>query len=97
MAKGRLKPRPLTPEALCMDESLEALRDTLRARAQARLPRVVVRVPVTEGEAIAAVYREGDVTERVDGSTTVSLTARVPEELLGRLARRSGVTVNEVA
>ena len=32
----------------------EALRDTLRARVRGRLAHVVVRVPVADGEAIAA-------------------------------------------
>ena len=91
-----LEPTPAVFVSALDPESLEALRETLRARAQACLAHVVVRVPVTDGEAIAAVYREGDVTERVDGSMTVSLTARLPKELLGRLAQRSGVTVDGV-
>ena len=92
-----LEPTPAVFVSALEPESLEGVRDTLRARVQARLAHVVVRVPVTDGEAIAALYREGDVTERVDGSRTIALTARVPNELLGRLAQRSGVTVDEVA
>ena len=78
-------------------ETLGPLRDTLTARVQARLAHVVVRVPVVDGEAIAALYREAEVTSRVDESTTVSLTARVPAALLGRLAGRRGVVVEDVA
>jgi hypothetical protein len=58
---------------------------------------VVVRVPVADGDVIAAVYREGEVTGRVDESLTVALTVRVPKDVLGRLAARAGVTVDEVA
>jgi len=78
-------------------ESLAALRDTIRARVVARLTHVVIEVPVADGEAIAALYREGEVVDRVDQDMTVSLTARVPVALLGRLSQREGVSVREVA
>ena len=78
-------------------ETLGALRETLRARLQARLAHVRVRVPVGDGEAIAAVYREAEVTAREDDDSMVSLTARVPAALLGRLSGRRGVIVEEVA
>lgn len=78
-------------------ESLDALRDTTRTRVIARLAHVVVQVPVSDGEAIAALYREGEVVDRVDDDLKVSLTAHVPVALLGRLSRRDGVTVEEVA
>jgi len=77
--------------------TLEALRETLRARLQARLTHVRVRVPVADGEAIAAVYREAEVTAREDDDSMVSLTARVPAALLGRLTGRRGVIVEDVA
>ena len=78
-------------------ETLGALKDTLRARVQGTLARVVVRIPVADGETIAAVYREGEVTSRIDESLLVSLTARVPKALLGRLNGRDGIVVEEVA
>ena len=74
-------------------ETLDALRETLRARLHARLAHVVVHVPVADGEAIAALYREAEVTGRVDESMTVSLRARVPKDLLGRLSHREGVRI----
>jgi GTP-binding protein HflX len=77
--------------------TLEALRETLRARLQARLAHVRVRVPVADGEAIAALYREAEVTAREDDDSMVSLTARVPASLLGRLTGRRGVIVEDVA
>jgi len=78
-------------------ETLDALRATLRARVQGKLARVVVRIPVADGETIAAVYREGEVMDRIDERLLVSLTARVPKALLGRLSGRAGIVVEEVA
>ncbi len=92
-----LEPTPAVFVSALDADTLDPLRETLRARVQARMAHVVVHVPVVDGEAIAALYREGEVTSRVDGSETVSLTVRVPRALLGRLARRSGVTIDEVA
>jgi 50S ribosomal subunit-associated GTPase HflX len=76
--------------------TLDALRDTLRARSQSRLEHVVVHVPVADGEAIAALYREAEVVARAADDSEVTLTARVPAALLGRLSRRKGVTVKAV-
>jgi len=92
-----LEPVPAVFVSAFDPKSLDALRDTLRARMQARLAHVVVHVPVADGEAIASLYREGEVTGRVDDDREVSLTVRVPAALLGRLSRREGVTVEEVA
>jgi hypothetical protein len=52
---------------------------------------------VADGEAIAALYREAEVTAREDDDSMVSLTARVPASLLGRLTGRRGVIVEDVA
>lgn len=78
-------------------ESLEALRATLRARVRGRLAEVVIRIPFEDGETIATVYREGEVTERTDEPLGVSLTARLPRGLVGRLEERDGVVIEEVA
>jgi GTP-binding protein HflX len=92
-----LEPVPAVFVSAFNPESLDALRDTLRARVQSRLAHVVVRVPVADGEAIASLYREAEVMTRVDDDAEVALTARVPAALLGRLQRRAGVTVEAVA
>ena len=92
-----LEPTPSVFVSAHEPETLEALRDTLRARVRSRLARVVVSIPVADGEAIATVYREGEVIERSDESLRVSLTARVPEGLLGRLHARNGIVIEEVA
>jgi len=77
--------------------SLEALRETLRARVLARLAHVVVNLPSTDGEAIAALYREGEVVGRAEEDSRVMLTAWVPRAILGRIAARSGVRVESIA
>jgi GTP-binding protein HflX len=92
-----LEPTPAVFVSALVPESLEAIRDTLRARIRGRMAHVVVRVPVADGDVIAAIYREGEVTGRVDESLTVALTVRVPKDVLGRLASRAGVTIEEVA
>ena len=79
------------------EESLDALRETLLARVRSRLSHVVVHVPAGDGEAIAALYREAEVVGAVEENTTVSLTARVPAALLGRLSGRPGIRVEGVA
>ena len=91
------EPTPALFVSALRPDSLDAIRETLRARVRGRLAHVVVHVPVADGEAIAALYREGEVTERVDESLTVSLTARVSSELRRRLAGRTGVVVEDVA
>ena len=77
--------------------TLDALRDVLRSRMLARLAHVVVHVPVADGEAMAALYREGEVVSRHDVDTEVALTAWVPKPLLGRLMARSGIRVEELS
>lgn len=91
-----LEPTPAVFVSAHDVETLGVLRDTLRARAQNRFARVVVRIPVADGRTIAALYREGEVIERVDDRMEVTLTVRVPSELLGRLAARAGITIEEV-
>ncbi len=73
--------------------TLERLREALKARVRARLRKVRVDLPVTDGEAIAALYREGEVLETEDGGVLIRVTARLPEALVGRLERRAGVSL----
>ena len=79
------------------DATLVSLKETLVARIRARLQEVVVRVPVEDGQTLAAIYREAEVIERADEGTGVLLTVRIPAPLLGRLRRLKGVHVQPVA
>jgi GTP-binding protein HflX len=77
-------------------ESLSPLKETLKARMRARLTRVRICLPAKDGEALAALYREGEVMEREDQGRTISVTARVPAALLGQLSAREGIRVERL-
>jgi GTP-binding protein HflX len=78
-------------------DTLDAVRDTLAARIRSRLSRVVVHIPVADGQTISALYDKAEILDRLDEGTTVSITARVPAPLLGRLHAREDIRVEEVA
>jgi GTP-binding protein HflX len=93
-----LEPRPAVFVSAMRKASLEALRETLKARIRARLAHVVVRFPSTDGEALAELYREGEVLSRSDDDAGVlAVTVRIPRALVGRLMSRPGFAVEEVA
>ena len=90
-----LEPTPAVFVSAHDDATLVSLKETLVARIRARLQEVVVRVPVEDGQTLAAIYREAEVIEpQVSG---VLLTVRIPAPLLGRLRRLEGVHVQPVA
>ena len=78
-------------------QSLGPLREALKERLRARLQAVRVDLPAMDGEALAAIYREGEVLSRQDRDSVVELTARVPPSLLGRLRQRVGIRIQHVA
>ena len=92
-----LDPHPAVFVSAHHGDSLDALRETLKARARARLAHVVVRFPAADGEILAALHREGEVLERAEENGALAVTVRLPRALLGRLAGRPGVEVGEVA
>ena len=49
------------------------------------------------GEAVATVYREGEVLGRQQNGAHIDFVVRLPEAILGRLRRREGVTVTDAA
>ena len=100
MLRERIRALDSTPSVFvsALDpETLDALRQTLLTRVRGSMARVVVTIPVADGEAIATVYREGEVVDRRDERLSVRLNARIPAELVGRLNGRKDVTVQEVA
>ncbi len=88
-----LEPTPAVFVSAHVDATLGALKETLIARIRARLEEVVVRVPVEDGQAIAAIYRESEIIDRADENRDVLIIARIPAPLLGRLRSREGVHV----
>ncbi|GMV04792.1 MAG: GTPase HflX [Gemmatimonadota bacterium] len=92
-----LDPWPAVFVSAHQGETLDALRETLKARMRARLAHVVVRFPASDGETLAVLYREGEVLSRAEENGSMAVTVRVPRALLGRLAGRPGTEIQEVA
>jgi GTP-binding protein HflX len=92
-----LDPHPAVFVSAHQDESLVALRETLKARVRARLAHVVVRFPAADGEMLAVLHREGEVLKRAEEDGALAVTVRLPRALLGRLAGRPGVEIGEMA
>ena len=80
-------------EANGLEELLELLREEVRARR----PEVRVAIPMSDGEALATLYREGEVLGREQNGATIDFVVRLPAATLGRLRRRQGVTVSGAA
>ncbi len=78
-------------------DTLDALRSALKARMRARLHEVRLDLPARDGEVLALLYREGEVVHRDDQGARIDLTVRVPEAVLGRLRKREGIRVLDVA
>lgn len=76
------------------DSGLEELRAVLLREMRKQRPEVRLEIPYSDGEAIATVYREGEVL-RVDedGGGSIALVARLPLPTLGRLRSRQGIVV----
>ena len=72
---------------------LEELKLLLHEEVRAQRPEVHVVIPAEDGEALASLYREGEVVRREDVDGTIDLVVRLPVALLGKLQRREGVNV----
>ena len=75
------------------DAAVTDLRERLADECRAVRPRVHLRIPAVDGEALATVYREGEVLQREERGTAIELVARLPRPALGRLRRRAGILV----
>lgn len=73
--------------------TLEPLRSELRDRIRARMPKVTVEMPAGEGKALAALYDEGEVLSQTQDGDTLTVLAKAPPALIGRLRARNGVRV----
>ncbi|HEX5005456.1 MAG TPA: GTPase HflX [Gemmatimonadales bacterium] len=73
-------------------DGLASLRGALRAREQQVRPPVWLRLPLTAGAQLAALYRLGEVMERRDSEAGFELRVRLPPAELDRL-RHDGVDV----
>jgi GTPase len=85
---------PIVFTSAVEQNGLSELRAVLLDALRRQRPRVRLEIPYADGEAIATVYREGEVlrTEE-DGGGRIGLVARLPIATLGRLRGRAGVVV----
>ena len=78
-------------------KTLARLRNLLLARIRGALRHVRVVVKVTDGGTLAALYREGEVVGTTRDDSAVTVTARLPAPVLGRLQARGDIEIVEVA
>jgi GTP-binding protein HflX len=75
------------------DETLVKLLDAMKARLRGRLNRLLLSVPAGDGEAMASLYREGEVVSQESKGSQVEVDVRIPDSLKGQLERRPGIRV----
>jgi GTP-binding protein HflX len=83
---GRLLPDAVLTSTLS-DVGVAPVRAVVRERLLARQPLFTLTVPVTDGRALAEVYRLAEVVERADGEERVTLTVRAAPDVRGRVER----------
>jgi GTPase len=78
-------------------QGLAELRGLLIEEVRKRRPEVRLVIPATDGEAIASIYRDGEVLARAAVGSSIELAARLPASAIGRLRQRAGVVVSDGA
>lgn len=86
-------PHPAVFVSAHQPATVTRLQEALKARMRARLHRVRIELPARDGEALALLYRQGEVIERDDRGATIEVVARVPDALLGQLRKRGGLVL----
>lgn len=90
---GAFESTPAVFVSAVQPDTLEELRETLRARTRARLAHVRIELEAADGEALAALHREGEVLAQSGEGIRVFVEARVPAALLGWISARPHVSV----
>ncbi|NNM35457.1 MAG: GTPase HflX [Gemmatimonadetes bacterium] len=88
-----LEPVPSVFASAHRASTLAGIRDALKARARGSLTNVRVHLPLTDGRTLSALYDEAEVLERTQEGATVTVRAKAPEALIGRLRAIPGVVV----
>jgi GTP-binding protein HflX len=92
-----LEPTPSVFVSAHRADSMGKIRDVLKARVRAGLRRLKVSVPAGDGETMATLHREGEVLGTEENGSRVDMEVRVPRAMMGRLSRRPGVEIQELA
>ena len=74
-------------------KGLDPLRQFLLDELRELRPEVHLVIPASDGEALATVYRDGEVVSREDRDGSIDVVVRLPLAALGRWQRRAGVEV----
>jgi GTP-binding protein HflX len=74
-------------------DGLAELKQVLLDDVRKQRPEVRLEIPYADGEALATVYREGEVLRREEDGGSIGIVARLPQATLGRLRNRSGIIV----
>jgi GTP-binding protein HflX len=72
---------------------LEPIRRLLLDELRLQRPEVHVVIPASDGEALASVYRDGEVVRRDEQDGRIDVIVRLPIAALGRLQQRPGIEV----
>jgi GTPase len=88
-------PTPAVFVSAVEEGGLQPLVDAIRARVRAEYPRVELGLPAGEGEWLAALHREGEVLDVRTNGSRLTVSARVPVALLGRLRQVEGIELGE--
>ena len=85
---------PVALSSTVEPNGLDELKRALLTQLRLQRPEVRIAVPVEDGEALASIYRDGEVLGREDEGGSVLITARLPQASIGRLRARAGVRVD---
>ena len=92
---GALFEEPTVFTSAVEAEGLAELRALLLEELRKQRPEVRVEIPYSDGEALATIYREGEVLRREEDGGSIGIVARLPLATLGRLRHRTGIVVKD--
>ena len=90
-----LEPTPAVWVSAHEPETLDTVREALKARQRAGLRQLHIRVPASDGETLAALHREGEVLSQEGKGATLEMEVRLPGPLAERLERREDIHMRE--
>ncbi|MGH7465235.1 MAG: GTPase HflX, partial [Longimicrobiales bacterium] len=85
---GALFEEPTVFTSAVEAEGLAELKALLLDALRRQRPEVLVEIPYADGEALATIYREGEVLRRDENGGSIGIVARLPLATLGRLRHR---------